>query len=128
MALVMWDVDGTNPRRVYQDDVTVMGLEWSRDGRWLTFGAGGFFLSRSSQPAEVMIMKADGSDVRAVTSGPGNAGFPSWSPDGTEIVYRYWTENERGEGLRIVRCRHRHVARPDHGSTTPCRSGRPRET
>ena len=102
MALVMWDIDGTNPRRVYQDDVTVMGLEWSRDGRWLTFGAGGFFLDRSRQPADIMIMKADGSDVRAVTSGPGNAGFPSWSPDGTEIVYRYWTANERGEGLRIV--------------------------
>ena len=102
MALVLWDVDGTNPRRVYQDDVTVMGLEWSRDGRWLTFGAGAFFLGRSRQPAEIMIMKADGSEVRAVTSGPGNAGFPSWSSDGTEIVYRYWTGNERGEGLRIV--------------------------
>ena len=102
MALVLWDVDGTNPRRVYQDDVTVMGLEWSRDGRWLTFGAGAFFLGRSRGPAEIMIMKADGSEVRAVTSGPGNAGFPSWSPDGTEIVYRYWTGNERGEGLRIV--------------------------
>ena len=102
MALVMWDVDGTNPRRVYQDDVTVMGLEWSPDGRWLTFGAGGFFLNRSRQPAAIMILKADGSDVRAVTTGPGNAGFPSWSPDGTEIVYRYWTENERGEGLRVV--------------------------
>ena len=74
MALVLWDVDGTNPRRVYQDDVTVMGLEWSRDGRWLTFGAGAFFLGRSRQPAEIMIMKADGSEVRAVTSGPGNAG------------------------------------------------------
>ena len=102
MALVLWDVDGTNPRRVYQDEVTVMGLEWSRDGRWLTFGAGSFFVSRTSQPAQIMIMKADGSEVRTVTSGPGNAGFPSWSPDGHEIVYRYWTENERGEGLRIV--------------------------
>ncbi len=102
MALVLWDVDGTNPRRVYQDDVTVMGLEWSRDGRWLTFGAGSFFLNRSRQPAEIMIMKADGSGVRAVTAGPGNAGFPSWSPDGNEIVYRYWTGNESGEGLRIV--------------------------
>ena len=47
-------------------------------------------------------MQADGSEVRAVTSGSGNAGFPSWSPDGREIVYRYWSENERGEGLRIV--------------------------
>ena len=41
MALVMWDTDGTNPRRVHRDDVTVMGLEWSRDGHWLAFGAGG---------------------------------------------------------------------------------------
>ena len=29
MALVMWDTDGTNPRRVYSDEVTLMGLEWS---------------------------------------------------------------------------------------------------
>lgn len=102
MALVMWDTDGTNPRRVYRDEVTVMGLEWSRDGRWLAFGAGGFFGRRTSQPAQIMIMKPDGSDAHAVTMGSGNAGFPSWSPDGTEIVYRFWTDNEQGEGLRIV--------------------------
>jgi Tol biopolymer transport system component len=102
MALVMWDIDGTNPRRVYDADVTVMGLEWSRDGEWLTFGAGSFFLERSSGTAEIMIMRPDGSDARAVTKEAGNAGFPSWSPDGTHIVYRYWTNNEQGEGLRIV--------------------------
>jgi len=102
MALVMWDTDGTNPRRVYRDDVTVMGLEWSRDGRWLAFGAGSFFGRRTSQPAQIMIMRPDGADAHAVTMGPGNAGFPSWSPDGTEIVYRFWTDNEQGEGLRIV--------------------------
>ena len=101
MALVMWDADGTNPRRVYGDDVTVMGLEWSRDGNWITFGAGAFFTARrASQPSEIMVMSADGTESRAMTSGPGNAGFPGWSPDGTEIVYRYWTENEHG--LRIV--------------------------
>jgi Tol biopolymer transport system component len=102
MALVMWDTDGTNPRRVYTDDVTVMGLEWSRDGEWLTFGAGGFFQQRTSAPARIMIMRSDGSDARAVTTESGNAGFPSWSPDGTQIVYRYWTNNELSEGLRIV--------------------------
>ena len=102
MALVVWDTDGTNPRRVYRDDVTVMGLEWSRDGRWLTFGAGSFFGRRTTEPAQIMIMRPDGSDAHAVTKGPGNAGFPSWSPDGTQIVYRFWTDNEQGEGLRIV--------------------------
>ena len=49
-----------------------------------------------------MIARPDGTDVRAVTTGSGNAGFPSWSPDGTQIVYRFWTDNEAGEGLRVV--------------------------
>ena len=102
MALVMWDTDDTNPRRVYSDEVTLMGLEWSRDGDWLAFGAGGFFEQRTREPAQITIVRPDGSDAREVTTGPGNAGFPSWSPDGTEIVYRYWTDNESGEGLRIV--------------------------
>lgn len=100
MAVVVWDVDGTNPRRLYVDDVTVMGLEFSRDGQWLAFGAGYFLGSRVDGPARIMIMRPDGSDVRALTRGPGNAGFPSWSPDGRSIVYRYWTD--KAGGLRIV--------------------------
>ena len=102
MALVIWDTDGTNPRRVYRDEGNVMGLEWSRDGRWLAFGAGAFFGRRTSDPARIMIMRPDGSDAHAVTKEPGNAGFPSWSPDGTQLVYRFWTDNEVGAGLRIV--------------------------
>ena len=99
-ALVVWDTTGENPHRIYSDTRNVMGLDWSRDGRWIAFGAGTFFLERAKQPARIMVIRPDGSDARAVTSGPGNAGFPSWSPDGTQIVYRYWTD--QAEGLRIV--------------------------
>jgi Tol biopolymer transport system component len=99
-ALTVWDTTGANPRRIYQDQMTVMGLDWSRDGR-IAFGAGGFFDLRLNTPARIMIVQPDGSGLKAATSGEGNAGFPSWSPDGKEIVYRFWTEGQ-SQGLKIV--------------------------
>jgi Tol biopolymer transport system component len=100
VALVLWDANLTHPRRIYSDDVTLMGLQWSRDGRWIAFAAGAFFTAnRPTRPAKIMVMSADGAQMRVLT-GQGNSGFPSWSPDGTEIVYRYWNGNEHG--LRIV--------------------------
>ena len=99
-SLVVWDTNGGNPRRIFQDQKTVMGLQWARDGGHIAFGAGSFGLRRASEPARIMIIKPDGSGARAITTGPGNAGFPSWSPDGTHIVYRFWTDT--AQGLRIV--------------------------
>jgi len=100
MAIIMLDTDGRNPRKVYTADETLMGLEWSRDGRWLTFGAGSFLGARDKGPARIVIIRPDGSEARTVTKGPGNAGFPSWSPDGKYIVYRFWTD--KAGGLKIV--------------------------
>lgn len=100
-SLVLWDTDGSNPRRIYQDARNVMGLQWSADGQRIAFGAGGFFDNRTKEPARIMTIRPDGAEPRAVTSGAGNAGFPSWSPDGSQIVYRYWTA-EGAQGLRIV--------------------------
>jgi Tol biopolymer transport system component len=45
-------------------------------------------------------MRADGTGVRDLTDGKMNAAFPSWSPDGKYIVYRTWSQDERG--LRII--------------------------
>jgi len=44
-------------------------------------------------------VNADGTGYRKVTEGPGNAGFPSWSPDGKRIVYRVAGSEQ---GLRIL--------------------------
>jgi Tol biopolymer transport system component len=98
-ALAIWNTDGSNPRRIFQADGSAMSPQWSRDGQWIVFGAGNFFLARV-RPAQVMIVKPDGSVARTLTTGPGNAGFPSWSPDGKQVVYRFWTDN--AAGLRIV--------------------------
>lgn len=45
------------------------------------------FLRYGGVPAKMMLMDADGSNVRPVTDTPHGVGQPDWSPDGTEIVY-----------------------------------------
>ena len=45
-------------------------------------------------------VQEDGSDLRILTDGSGNFGFPSWSPDGKKIVYR--ASGGRTEGLFII--------------------------
>lgn len=37
-----------------------------------------------------MTIRRDRTDLKELTSGTPNAGFPSFSPDGKEIVYRSW--------------------------------------
>jgi Tol biopolymer transport system component len=91
-SLVVWNIDGTNPRRIFHSDGSLMSPSWSADGQWIVFGAGSYFVSRATQPAQIMIVKPDGSEARALTTGPGNSGFPSWSPDGKQVVYRFWNE------------------------------------
>ena len=69
------------------------------------------FVARATSPAQIMIVKPDGSGARALTTGPGNSGFPSWSPDGKQVVYRFWNDRQarlperpnagRAAGLRI---------------------------
>ena len=70
----------------------LMSPQWSADGQWIVFGAGSYFVARATSPAQIMIVKPDGSGARALTTGPGNSGFPSWSPDGKQVVYRFWND------------------------------------
>lgn len=52
---------------------------WSPDGKQLAFDA---YLSGFQDPA-VFLCKADGSDLRRLTSGA----YPRWSPDGKQLVF-----------------------------------------
>jgi TolB protein len=65
---------------------------WSHDGEYIAFSAvdntspGAFF--------DLYVMRADGSDVRQLTSAPAHDRFPSWSPDNKKIIFDSNFESE----------------------------------
>ncbi|GBQ43756.1 hypothetical protein AA18890_2036 [Komagataeibacter europaeus LMG 18890] len=73
---------------------------WSPDGQWIAFGLGQWFQARRTGRAVVMRMRHDGSAVEPLTDGTVHSGFPSYSADGQQVVYRVWGENNMG--LRIL--------------------------
>src|SRR5215469_8228266 len=54
---------------------------WSPDGRKIAF------VSIRNSTSHIFVMNADGSEVRQLTSGPGDNIHPMWSPDGTRILF-----------------------------------------
>lgn len=76
---------------------------WSPDRQWVAFGVGNWFFTRATGTGRIMRIKADGSMngvAEALTDGSINSGFPSYSPDGSKIVYRVWSPTV--QGLRIL--------------------------
>jgi Tol biopolymer transport system component/mannose-6-phosphate isomerase-like protein (cupin superfamily) len=113
-SVSVMDADGTNRKLIFPGEEGVLALapQWSPKDDWIAFGRGLYFPPRG-RPARVMLMRPDGSELHELTKTEGNSGFPSWSPDGKRIVYRFWSGSEYG--LRIINL--------DDGSTTQLTSG-----
>jgi len=113
--------DGSDKRKVFEssnhgldDKMVHMGLAgafqptWSPDGEWLAFGLGYWFFTRNTMAAALWRVRRDGTGAEQLTDGILNAGFPAYSPDGKEIVYRVWGKGQTG-GLHILNLETRKV-------------------
>ena len=83
-----WDIwtvnsDGTNRRQVTSGAGDKTDASFSPDGQWIVYSADGPALSF----AKLFIMHLSGGTPVQVTFSDTYDGAPSWSPDGTRIVY-----------------------------------------
>ena len=112
-SIVIAKPDGSQRRNIYNPadhgydpKRLAMGLggafqpAWSPDSQWLAFGVGYWFQQRDTEKSTIVRVRRDGTGVDKLTDGSVHSGFPSYSGDGRQIVYRVWGENNYG--LRIL--------------------------
>ncbi|KEQ90378.1 hypothetical protein AUEXF2481DRAFT_48749 [Aureobasidium subglaciale EXF-2481] len=74
----------------------------SADGSKLATGLGVWFFNRVLYPATLYSFDASGTKNENLTDGTLNAGFPSFSPDGTKRVNRLWNSTYGPLGLHML--------------------------
>ena len=96
--------DGGNPQRLTNNPANDLSPSWSPDGKRIAFisdrdghpdRAPGWFTS------EIYVMDADGGNPQNLTNHPSDDRSPSWSPDGTRIVFQSYRDNDRNHNIEI---------------------------
>lgn len=91
------DADGKNPRVLYafeDNDIYSIGMNWSPDGKYL------LLLGTEDQGSEqvLFLIERDGSKIIRLADLPQGSmsEIPSWSPDGSQLVYAVGVNGEAG--------------------------------
>lgn len=99
---VVFDVNGKglDPEQVKKGLAGAFQPAWSPDSQWIAFGLGAWFQERTRGKATLMRVRRDGTGWEPLTDGTVHSGFPSYSADGKEIVFRVFGAQDKG--LRVI--------------------------
>jgi TolB protein len=88
-TIELMSADGTGQRTLFRrDGFSAFDAVWSPKGDEIAMSVGRYFRQPGPPPGQLALMKPDGSDFRLIVDDSLNNGFPSWSPDGTRLVFK----------------------------------------
>jgi Tol biopolymer transport system component len=106
--LDVMNLDGTGRKNLFSSPPrTVFSLSWAHVGDRIAFSHGTAFQGPEGK-VDIEIIAPDGTGARSLTSKAGNNGFPSFAPDGKQLVFRsgrdgaknLYVMNHDGTGVR----------------------------
>jgi TolB protein len=96
-SVEIMNADGGEQHTLFhREGFSAFDAVWSPAGDMIAFCVGRYFRAPGFPASQVALIKPDGSGFRAIADDGQNNGFPSWSPDGKQIVYK------RGRQLVIL--------------------------
>lgn len=106
--LDVMNLDGSGRRTLYTGERRgVFSVAWTPQPEQIVFGVGTSFQGPTGE-VDIMTVQPDGGESRKLTQAKGNNAFPSFSPDGHQLVFRsgrdgyknLYVMNRDGSGVR----------------------------
>src|SRR5262249_22165003 len=82
------NLDGSERKTIFPGkNRGLFSISWAHTGDLIAFSHGGVFQGAQGS-VDLATIRPDGSDYRKLTTEAGNNGFPSFAPDGKQLVFR----------------------------------------
>jgi Tol biopolymer transport system component len=86
-SIAVMNADGTDHKRIWTGRTDLFSLSWAHSGDRIAFARGGYFRGAKTK-IDIATIQSDGSGLKSLIDDGSNCGWPSFSPDGKQFVFR----------------------------------------
>jgi len=86
-SLAIMNHDGNGHKRIWSGPTDLFSLSWAHSGDLLAFSRGGYFRGAKTK-IDIATVRPDGSELNTLIADASNNGWPSFSPDAKQFVFR----------------------------------------